>query len=124
MATDKPNTDPITKLALDWFETNASKNKLIYEERKLVEQLKKAAATDNRVVEVSKDIELHIGWVSWKEEEIDPKKLFETNPQVFWELCSIPKTAAIAALGDKGAAKVMRTISKNDFKVKKEKIAK
>lgn len=122
----KPNLDTFTTTAIQYYEINANKNKLISSERKIQEQLKKMVAPDDKVrsVEIDANNALDIGWVTEQSEEIDPKKLFELDKDAFWELVSIPKTAAIAHLGEKRAAKVMRTATKHDFKIKKRKLDK
>jgi hypothetical protein len=125
--------DKINKLGVEWFNANRDKNDGANRERKAKEQLQKEVIQyndsipvhlkSNRPVsiEISDTVELEVGVETWPDEEIDAKKLFQENPDLFWSLCSIPKGAVISAIGEKGAAKLMRTVSKTDFKIRKVK---
>jgi hypothetical protein len=116
------NEDKVVAEVLNWIEANSQKNKGQSAERKAAEQLKKLVAGDTkRIVGIDDKTEVHVGWFVEQSEEIDPKKLFQTNPKLFWELVGIPKTNCIAAMGEKEAAKVMMTKTATNFRVRKEK---
>lgn len=127
------NAEKMNEVGKDWFNANRDKNDANNRERKAKEQLQKEVVQylesipenlkSNRpvTIEISETMELEVGTETWQEEEIDAKKLFESNPTLFWSIVSIPKGAIIAALTEKGAAKLMRTVTKTDFKIKKVK---
>jgi hypothetical protein len=117
----KSNVDEFTKHALDWVDQNKIKNKAISAERKAAEQLKKIVASGTKELDLNDKEKLVVGFMDTQSEEIDPKALFKKDPDLFWELVFVAKGRVEAALGDKEAAKLSRTVTKNDFKVKKEK---
>lgn len=126
--------EAIEKLAKLWYAANRAKNNANNDERKLKEKLQvesvkylesiPANLRSNAplTVEISETEELEIEpSKTWTEEEVDPKKLFEQDPSYFWSIVSVPKGVIIAKFGEKGAAKLMRTVTKTDFKMSKKK---
>jgi hypothetical protein len=121
---DKPmtnNVDKRTQMALDWLEANRNKNDWNNKEDKLKKQLVKEAAHGNFTVDIDDQTEVQVGFFTDTKEEIDPKALFKKDPEAFWLLVSVPKGAVEAQFGEKDAAKMCRTVTKSDFKVKKVK---
>lgn len=110
--------------ARSWFDANAAKNKAASKEKKERDFLEKNLVDKGlTTVVISESMDLEIGWENVPDEEVDVQKLFKENPNLFWTLCTIPKTALVKELGPKGAAKVMRPITKNQFKFNKIKKA-
>ena len=124
----------LTQLCKEWFAANRAKNNANNQERKLKEKIQIVSVQyldsippnlrSNRplAVEISDTEELIIEpSKTWTDEEVDPKKLFESDPEYFWSIVSVPKGVVIAKFGEKGAAKLMRTVTKTDFKMEKKK---
>lgn len=119
--TDKTNVDKRTQMAIDWLEANRNKNDWNNAETKLKKSLIKEAAQGNFTVEIDPKTDVEVGFFTDTCEEIDPKALFKKDPDTFWQLVSVPKGAVEAKFGDKDAAKMCRTVTKSDFKVRKVK---
>lgn len=116
------NADEIIKAGLEWIDGNAKKNAGAKEERDAKKKLSLLVKDDLVSIEIGPNLMLDIGSITEESEEIDAKLLFKNNPEAFWALVDIPKTAAIAMLGEAGTAKVSRPVTKVSYKVKKRKI--
>jgi hypothetical protein len=125
------SVEKITTLAKEWFNANRQKNNANNAERKTKEQLQievtqhlesipaNLKSNSPFTVEIDDTIELQLGNETWTEEEIDPKKLLEMHPEYFWTIVSVAKGTVINKLGEKEAAKLMRTVTKSAFKIEK-----
>lgn len=113
----------LDKLALDYFNGNQDKNAGAKAERKAKEQLELEMVNygETHVTKISDRMYLEMGFVNTEKEEIDPKVFFEKHPELFWELCNIPKTAVSGILGDKEVALCSRTVTQHEFKIVKHK---
>lgn len=116
-----PNTNAIIEAGLEWIEGNAKKNEGAREERYAKNKLSLLVKGESITIEIDPHLDLIIGVQTDETEEIDAKLLFDKNPDAFWSLVDIPKTAAIALLGEAAVAKISRPLTKITYKVKKQK---
>jgi hypothetical protein len=107
----------------DYYNANLTKNSAQSQERKALQAAEKHYSGLNAPFElvVSETLTLVAGYDTVDSEEIDPRKLFESDPVAFWKLVDVPITNAKAMLGDKVVAKITRPVKKTSFKIKKVK---
>lgn len=115
--------EKIGKLAEIWYQANADKNAAQNLEKKTQETLAIELANEGELFthKLSNGSFLQLGFVDDEKEEIDPKKMLEKHPELFWQLVSVPKTAVAQKLGDKEVAVLSRVVKVNSFKIKKHK---
>lgn len=118
---DEETKKHLTQVAKDWVDANTRKNKGTSDEKKQRKILESSIAKLNELetFEISDTLSLEVGWKDEQTEEVDAQKLFKENPNLFWSLVTVSKTALESAIGDKGAAKLMRPVTKNTFKINK-----
>lgn len=112
-------------LMVDWFNANQDKNAAATRERNANKELE-ALFVDNGVKEsvvhrVGDRQFLEAAIVAVESEEIDPRSLFEKDPEMFWKLVKVPKTEAIKQMGELAVAKVSRVVTTEAFKITKHK---
>jgi hypothetical protein len=114
-------SEQLKQRAIDWFNSNAAKNAATNQENKAKKDLQVmvAQATEPVEVPISNEITLKIGDQTFDEFEVDPKKLLEQNPEMFWKHVTFNITDLKADMGDKDYQKTLRPCKITRFKIEK-----
>lgn len=116
---DLQSLQKLNQIALDFAKANTDKNEALKRETKAKKALEDHVRYDGNVtLRPNNHLTVTAEMVTTESTEIDPQKVFERYPNLFWKIVKIGKTDAETVLGSFGATECSRVVTSTSIKVK------